>query len=383
MSPRGEPADFGRLAVVVPSLDAGGAERAVVNLLHGFVNSGLRVDLLLVRARGPLLDEVPSEVRVVPLRGGRIIASLPSLVRYLRRSRPAAMLSHLDTMNLVVLAARWLARVSTRVVVTSHTVPSQQARYGTVRQALAVRLLSFAYPHADAVVAVSNGALDDLRELMVREPPAARVIANPIVTDGMRASSEAVRNGSRPPLPGSWAGDDVRIVMSAGRLAPPKNFPLLLEAFVGVRERDPAARLVILGEGPERARLEARIRELGLDEYVHLPGYVRDVGRWYGIADVFVLSSDWEGLPTVLVEALLHGCPVVSTRCPAGPEEILEGGRHGRLVPVGDPAALAAAITATLRAPPDPEPLRRRALEFDVGRATQAYLDVLFPGAKP
>ncbi|MFW6085205.1 MAG: glycosyltransferase [Gemmatimonadota bacterium] len=365
-----------RVAVAIPSLDGGGAERVVVNLLRGFVDAGLEVDLLLVRPRGPLLDEVPSEVEIVPLAGGRIIASLPSLVRYLRHRRPDVVLSHLDSMNLVALWARRLAGVPARVVVTTHIALSRHASGGSLRQRIVARLVGRAYRSADAVVAVSRGVAADL-ERRIRRRDSIRVIYNPIVSPELRKRADSVRSMPAAELPGVPA--NARLVLSVGRLTPQKNQALLLEAFEALAGDVPEAHLVILGEGGERQALEQRAGELGLEGRISLPGFVEDVAPWYAAADVFVLSSDWEGLPTVLIEALLYGCPVVSTRCPSGPEEILEDGRYGRLVPMRDAPALAEAIRATLREPPDPARLRARAADFATDRAVREYLRALFP----
>jgi glycosyltransferase involved in cell wall biosynthesis len=157
---------------------------------------------------------------------------------------------------------------------------------------------------------------------------------------------------------------------------PAKNFSLLLAAFARLRAQRPA-RLLILGEGRERLRLEAAAHELGIDADVALPGHVDNPYAAFSRASLFVLSSDWEGLPTVLIEALACGCPVVSTDCPSGPAEILERGRYGSLVPVGDAVALAHAMARTLDQPPAPETLRLRSEAFTLERSAGRYLDLL------
>ena len=169
------------------------------------------------------------------------------------------------------------------------------------------------------------------------------------------------------------------LLLAAGRLAPAKDFATLLRAFARVRARRPV-HLVILGEGGLRHTLEKQLRELGIEADVELHGFVDNPFAWMSRASLFVLSSAWEGSPGVLVEAMACGCPVVSTDCPSGPDEILDGGRYGRLVPVGDAAALTEAIATTLDATIDREALRARAREFDVDRAIERYLDVLLRG---
>jgi glycosyltransferase involved in cell wall biosynthesis len=198
-------------------------------------------------------------------------------------------------------------------------------------------------------------------------------IYNPVVPPELLTRAKA-------PLEHPWfEPDSPPVLLGVGRLSAQKDFPTLLRAFARVRRLRPA-RLIILGEGKRpgyRPELLALARELGVGEDVQLPGFAENPYAYMARASVFVMSSAWEGLPSVLVEALACGCPVVSTDCPSGPREILQGGRYGRLVPVGDAEALAKAILATLDAPPDGEMLRTRGAEFSVGASTQRYLDVL------
>jgi glycosyltransferase involved in cell wall biosynthesis len=166
------------------------------------------------------------------------------------------------------------------------------------------------------------------------------------------------------------------VLVAVGRLHEQKDFQTLLRAFALVRARR-SARLIILGEGPERPALEAGVAKLGLTEDVDLPGFVPNPYAFMAGASQFVLSSRYEGLPTVLIEAMACGCPVVSTDCPSGPGEILDNGKYGRLVPVGDAAALAEAMEATLDAPPPAAELKARADLFHIDRVIDSYRRLL------
>jgi glycosyltransferase involved in cell wall biosynthesis len=205
-------------------------------------------------------------------------------------------------------------------------------------------LLGCLHRWADAVVAVSEGVADDI--VCTTGIPRDRVcvIHNPVITPALLPAASA-----RPPHP--WFEERTcPIVLGVGRLVPQKNFPLLIDAFAEIRrERD--ARLVILGEGPERAHLEALVQRHGLEESVALPGFVDNPYACMARASVFVLSSDFEGLPTVLIESLGVGTPVVATDCESGPREILRDGALGELVPVGNVQALARGIAQTLASP--------------------------------
>lgn len=364
-----------RLALFLPSLRGGGAERVMLTLARGFAERGRHVDLVLVRAEGPYLSEVPGCVRLVDLRARRTLASLPGLVRYLRRERPEAVLSALDHANVVTLWARQMAGVPERVVVSVHNTLSQTSqRTSSLKQRLLPLFVRFSYRSADAVVAVSRGAADDLARTTGFPRSCVKVIYNPVVTPQLarRAEEQLSHPWFRPGQP--------PVVLGVGRLTAQKDFATLVRAFPIVRQRRPV-RLMILGEGEERSRLELLTRELGVEEDVSLPGFVDNPYKYMSHAAVFVLSSRWEGLPTVLIEALGVGTPVVATDCPSGPAEILEDGKWGTLVPPGCPEALAAAAESSLeREPGEGERARRiaRAREFSLQAALSRYAAVLF-----
>ncbi|RDI95089.1 glycosyltransferase [Meiothermus sp. QL-1] len=332
-----------RFAIYLPALLGGGAERSMLNLAIGLAQQNLAVDLVLAQATGPYLERVPPTVRLVDLGAGRVLASLPHLVRYLRQEKPTGLVSALDHANVVALWARRLAGVKTRVVVCLQNTPSQDTRHApSLRGRLLPLAMRLFYPWAEGIVGVSQGVVDDFARLSgIRR---AQVIHNPVVTPELFQRAEE-------PLDHPWfQPGEPPVLLGVGRLTRQKNFPNLVRAFAEVHQRRPA-RLLILGEGEERAALEGLVRSLGLEGAVALPGFVQNPYPYMKRAAVFVLSSDWEGLPTVLIEALALGTPVVATDCPSGPREILQNGRFGRLVPVGDAQALAGALEATLLEP--------------------------------
>jgi len=345
-----------KIALFVPSLRGGGAERVFLHLGKGFAERGAEVHLVLARAEGPYLPIVPNTLQIIDLGAPRVLRSLPALVRYLRKVRPVVLLSALDHANVVALWAQKLARVPTRMLVTVHSTPSESsARAKTLRARLMRYWVRPFYPWAHTVVAVSKGVANDLIHWVGIPANKVRVIYNPIVTPDMLRKAEE-------PLDHPWfQPGQPPVILGAGRLTPAKDFPTLLRAFALVRGQQPA-RLMILGDGELRADLERLAAQLGIGKDFALPGFVQNPYPYLKQAAVFVLSSRWEGLPTVLVEALALGTPVVSTDCPSGPAEILDGGRLGRLVAVGDASALAEAIldalsgNAPVRRPADYEP---------------------------
>ena len=354
------------IALFLPSLAGGGAEKVFLHLGQGFAERGAEVHLLLARAEGPYLPSVPDSLKIVDLRAPRVLRSIPALIGYLRKVRPDVVLSALDHANVAALWAQKLARVPTRVVVTVHNTPSQVSAHArTLRARLMRYWVKPFYPWAHAVVAVSKGVANDLTNWVGVPTDKVRVIYNPIVTPDMLRKAEE-------PLDHPWfQPGQPPVVLSAGRLTTPKDFPTLLRAFALVRAQRPA-RLMILGEGELCTELEHLAARLGIAEDFALPGFVQNPYPYLKRAAVFVLSSRWEGLPTVLVEALALGTPIVSTDCPSGPAEILDGGRLGRLVAVGDASALAAAILDSLSGnAPEREPADYES--FTLEHALNAY----------
>ena len=361
----------------------GGAERVVIIIANEFARRGIDVDLVLRRAEGPYIDLVSSAVKVVDLRvyldeTSRLgihltnLRALIALCRYLGNTRPHAIVSTVFPDNLHVILARILAGSDCRVVITQHNslgwvLSSVCGRTQKARLRWVARRI---YPLADAAIAVSQGVAENLRGIVPGIRSKLRVIYNPVDVEGIQCLSREepdhpwFRSGSRP------------VILGAGRLHGQKDFPTLVKAFALVRKEWPA-KLVILGEGNERQKLEALVSELGLTGEVSLPGFVSNPFSYMKRSAVFALSSLYEGFSLVVAEALACGCPVVSTDCPSGPNEILEGGKWGELVPVGDVEALAVAIDRTLRNPPAPDLLRNRAAFFSVDRAVGSYLDAL------
>ncbi|WP_275886922.1 glycosyltransferase [Thiohalospira halophila] len=359
-----------KLALYLPSLRGGGAERVMVTLANSFAERGYEVDLVLASAEGPYLDEVEDGVRVVDLGCPRVRRSLPGLVRYLKRERPRAMLSAMGHANAIALVARMIARVPTRLIVSERThfsVSLEQA--GGFWARLTGHLGRRIYRRADGIIAVSEGVSDDLAVRAGLPRERIEVVFNPAVGRWLEALAAEPANEF-------WSSTNGGpLVVAMGRLTEAKDFTTLIRAFALLREQL-SARLVILGEGPLRGELEKEAENLGVSSNVYLPGFVDNPFPVITRADLFVLSSAWEGLPNGLIQAMACGTPVVSTDCPSGPDEILEGGRWGHLVPVGDETALAEAMVATLDecTPPD---VVARAAEFSVDRAADGYLAVM------
>ena len=358
-----------RMAFFLPGLYEGGAERVFLNLVQGIAAKGKPVDLVLARAEGPYMPQIPASVRLVDLNVSRVLYSAPALARYLRREQPSALLSGLYANIQALWAKRWVGYKG-RVIVSEHNTLSVVARdVPDLRWRIYPRLAHWFYPWADEIIAVSKGVADDLAQTAKLRRDRIQVIYNPVVLPDLHEKAKA-------PLEYPWfrAGEPP-VVMGVGRLTAQKAFDVLIPAFAQVRERQPA-RLLILGEGEDRKALEELVERHGLTQDVRLHGFAANPYSFMARASAFVLSSRWEGLPTVLIEAMSLGIPVVSTDCPSGPREILSDGRYGRLVAVDDVQALARGISAALNgevAPPPQESWR----PFDMETVIDQYVQIM------
>lgn len=361
--------DHHRVAIFLPSLEGGGAERAMSKLAVGFANRGISVDLVLARKIGPYLQQVPATVRVVNLDSHRVIASIPRLVRYLRKEKPACLISALSHANVVAIFSHLLAMSPAKLVVSERAPPFQaQSNAKFLRDQLLPFLIRTLYNYADHVIAISHGVANQLAILGVAHNKVA-VIYNPVVDDTLldRAKENVDHPWFVPHAP--------PVIVAAGRLAKEKDFQTLIRAFSLVR-RTREVRLMILGEGENRTELHNLAQELGVADDVSLPGFVENPYKYMKRAKAFTLSSLFEGFSNVLVEAMACGVPIISTDCPSGPAEILENGRWGRLTAVGDAVTLANSIQEVLDAPSHPDVESRAAL-FSIEKMTDQYLKVI------
>lgn len=362
-----------RIAIFLPTLGGGGAERVMVSLANAIVARGFAVDLVVANAEGSFLDQVSPDVRIVDFRVNRIYKALLPLARYLRAVRPIAMLAAIYHANVIALLARMLACVPMKVVVSVRSTISEDYRHAQGPAAkVSYSLVARLYPMADGICTVSRAASMDLVRFAGLPKDRVQTIYNPF--DLPRIKKSAAESAPHPWLVVGQAP----VVLAIGRLTLQKDFPTLIRAFAQLRKTH-YARLLILGEGELRPSLQSMVSEHGLTaDDVQLPGFVDNPFVWLARCRVFVLSSLWEGLPGVLIEALACGAPVVSTDCPSGPNEILQDGRWGRLVPVGDVGALAQAVAMTLDSARDQLPNGKlRAADFAQARAVDAYLNIL------
>lgn len=371
-----EQSDKADIVFYARSLYNGGVDRVVFNLAEEFLARGLKPVILvdLDNPYSPFRDLVPPGVPYVVLNAGGPMARITKLRAYLRRARPkAVMCTGFGFPNLCAVLVRWLAGFRFRLMLTEHCFPSVdhdaarpwQSRYWFFQ------LAHLLYPRADNIVAVSKGTARDLAKVIGIDPASITCIYNPIVSDAL------IKSASEP-IEHPWFHDkDIPVVIGIGRLERQKDFGTLITAFSQVRQQT-RCRLMILGDGSERDDLTALVDSLGLSEDVALPGFAPNPHAYTAKASLFVLSSRFESLANVVIEAMALGTPVIATDCPSGPAEALDNGRFGRLVRVEDPDMLADAMLDLLRRPPAPVP-QSWLEQFSTRTSANRYLELLTP----
>lgn len=369
-----------RIAIFGPcfrekNLSHGGITTNLFNLSNEFNRRGVHVELIVfppknIKLSTPRLDPT---IRIVAFKAKHKSGQLIQLSRYLKTKRPDALFAAGHRYNLLAAWAKQISGDATRVVLSVRNNVSRGLEGENMLNTwLRWQSISRFYPWADGISTVSQGVADDLTAQTRIGSDLVRTLFNPVVTPLLFERAEA-------PLEHPWfSRGEPPVILGIGRLERQKDFTTLIRAFAQVR-RQQDCRLMILGEGPLRPQLEALAADLGLKEDIALPGFMENPYVYLMRAGLFVLSSLWEGLPTVLIEAMALKVPVVSTDCPSGPREILEEGRYGLLVPTGDAPALATAMLKTLASPPDSSEMHTRATFFGGDRIIDAYLRYLLP----
>ncbi|HYE49626.1 MAG TPA: glycosyltransferase [Azospirillaceae bacterium] len=364
-------------AFFLHGFEMGGAQRMTLALAGALAAAGARADIVVASGEGPLRDEVPDGVRVVEVgtlgrvltkRRHRVRLAVPGLASWLRRARPDVLVGAANHAALAAVWAHALADVPGQRLVLRATNPLGREDGGNRLKRLAARRF---FPRADALIAVSPAVAADHLSLVPGLAGRVEVIPEPAVDAGFgdRLARDLLTGPAGTPPPG-----DGPLVLAIGRMVAQKDFTTLLRAVALLRRRHPV-RLVLVGDGPERAALEAEAARLGLGGAVLFAGALSNPLPWLRQADCLALSSRWEGLGIVAIEAMAAGVPVAATDCD-GTRFVLDGGRYGPLSPPGDPERLADAIEDVLETPLPPDVLRRRAADFSVEGVLPAYLDL-------
>ena len=344
----------------------------IANLCQALVDAPIDLDVLLIKARGPYVDRLPDSANIISLRARHSLTSVWEVSRYLKKERPDALLAIKHRGILAALRARQLARTNTPISGRiGTTVSAALATKSSRRRQRWYTAMRKHYPKLEQLIAVSQGVADDVLDITGMSESRVPVVRNPTITPEMLAAANE-------PVEHPWlsAEGSVPVIMGVGRLTEQKDFATLIAAFARVRSQR-EARLIILGDGGLRTELIAQATSLGVDAHIALPGFQSNPWAWMSKASVFALSSRWEGSPNTLTEAMALGIPVVSTDCPSGPRELLDGGRIAPLVEMGDADTLASALLSVLAGPPPSDVLTEAVSAYHRDVSAAAYLKTL------
>lgn len=325
-----------KICFFLPTLAGGGAERCMLILANECSRKGYEVHLVLANAVGEYGYLIDKKITVISLSCTSVIKSIPRLRYYLKKEKPNVLLSTLTHANVSCVLAKILSLTSVRLILREANTPSIDSKYGWKQKVLSV-LARGLYSSANYVVGVSEGVVEDLINKYKLERKKVVLIYNP--TDINTIKNESLNECNHPWL----VNKTTKVILAAGRFSYQKDFDTLLHSFALVRKKIDS-RLIILGDGEDRERLYELAKKLEISEYCDFPGFTNEIFSFMRKSDVFVLSSRYEGLPGVLIQALICGCKVVSTDCPSGPREILHKGRFGDLVEIGNSRNMAKSI---------------------------------------
>lgn len=361
-----------KIGIYLPNLEGGGAERAFLELSYLLSKMGVSVDIIIARKIGPYVTEIPDCVRVVELMASRKFSIVIRLIGYLKRERPDVLLAGGDVSNAIAIISCLIAGLRDRCVVSQRSVLRRAWQVQRPKTYwLWLLVLKALYKRARYVISNSQNAYEELVQSFGINRESCTVIYNSVDSDRIENLSESV-------LDDPWfSQSSLPVVISIGSLTEMKDMSNLIRAFSIVRQ-EYICNLLILGEGPERNRLIDLIDSMELNDSVRLPGFVSNPFPMLKRSRVFVSSSKVEGCPNVVQQALACSTPIVATDCEGASAELLEFGKWGRLVPVGDPERMAAAIVAVLNDPKPPDG-RIRAADFSPESTVLAYLKILLP----
>ena len=363
-----------RISLFIPDFREGGAQKMMINLANELTHKSVDVDLVVACNAGSFDRLVNDKVNIIRLNCKRTLTSLFPLIKYLKSVKPQVLLSALYHANVVCLIAKQMIKDGNiKFIVTERNYLSLRIKNSpNIKDKLILPAIKFLYPKADSVIAISKGVMDDVKDVCSLSDDKILHIYNPVVTDSFAEDIKA-----SPDIPCSR---DIPLIIASGRLVEQKDYPTMLKSLALVIKKKPV-NLMILGKGHLEDEVTSLAKELNIDNHVIFKGFVDNPLSYIKQADIFLMTSAWEGFGNVLVEALYCGLSIVATDCKAGPAEILNNGEYGHLVPVGDEKAISDAILDVIKKPFDKEMQKQRALEFTAKNISDKYLHHIEGGA--
>ncbi len=370
--------DLQKIAFFIPKLTYGGAERVIIDIANNLSKRGYLIDIVLAKGGNIYLEEISPSVNIINLNCKSTILSIFSLSKYIKKYSPNGIISALSHANCVALLSRKIMNKNIKVVVSERNISYRNTlnKIGFKRIILDL-LIKYLYPEAKCIVTVSEGVRESIIDTYKFKRNQVKAIFNPC--DFKKINKLKSKSISNYEINNAFKSENQKIILSVGSLTIQKNYSLLIKAFKIVR-REINCKLIILGEGPERSKLEELCRNLGIDsKSIFFPGFIANPFPYMKDCDLYVMSSLWEGLPNVLIQALACNCKIISTDCDAGPREILEDGKWGRLIKVNDLNELANAMIEELRSKNKnlSNSSKGRLNRFNIDKVTNQYLDAL------
>jgi glycosyltransferase involved in cell wall biosynthesis len=365
-----------KIMFFLPTLGGGGAERTVIQLANNLVQQGRDVDVVvcdLTGEKAKLLPEVDAQIQLIDLNCGRVSNAIMPLKKLLQAIAYDAVVATQTHSNIICALAKRLAKSQSKLILREVSTPSKNMKLTGLKKFVFNRLVNWTYTAADQIVCVSHGVLEDFRGYYGYQDENLSTIYNPVIDSSYLQKLKA-------PVQHRFFSAGHQVVLAVGRLTEAKNFGLLIRAFYDLHQQHPETRLIILGEGELRREFEALIAELNLTDVVDLPGFDPNPYAYFKYASLFVLSSNWEGLPGVLIQALASKVKVVSTDCPSGPREILAEGQFGLLVPCDDQQGLSHAMHQALYheyVEFDAQAFKQHCLQFHKDTVVRQYRELL------
>jgi glycosyltransferase involved in cell wall biosynthesis len=360
-----------KITFFLASLEGGGIQKATMRLIQEFIKKNIQVALVAVNAHGHVRNEIPEGCSVIDLKRVKTRYAFFRLIRYLLGEKPLITISSQTHLNFLIIVARLLTGYPKHLIVREHiTFNTEIAADKKIQERLRPWMIRLFYPLASRFVTVSADSAKSIHKYAGYKKE-IRVIQNGLNINSIHSMSN--QPSMHPWLNGS---KNVKLIIGMGRLSLQKNFSDLLKAFSLLKNKQDY-RLIILGEGPELEKLMQASRDLHIQDYVDFPGFVENPYSILARADVFVLSSKWEGFANVIIEALACGVPIVATNCPGGPSDILENKSFAKIVPMSDPSAMSNAIEEMITVRKNKEEIIELARMYDIQEIAQQYIDLI------
>lgn len=357
------------LLFISPNLGGGGAEKILLTLLQSLNRDKFDISLLLVSFKGEYVNEIPKDIKLIELNINRVRHAIFKIVNVINKEKPDLIFSTISYMNIALLFLKPFFNNNSKIVIRSaNTISKAVASYPLIKRVAYMFLYKFYYPKADLIISQSNKMHYDLNKFLKIDDKKIKRIYNPINLTKVQELSE----GSNP-----FSDTQTVNILAAGKLRYQKGFDLLLSAFKKIINNGYDVKLTILGEGPLRESLLNEVKKMNLENEVTFLGFVSNPYIYYKHADVFVLSSRWEGFPNVLLEAIACNCKVVATDCESGPSEIIGKNEFGILVEEGNIDAIESGILEMIRHNNKYNSVKRRALDFDIDKIVLEYEEIL------